>query len=645
MLGVLFLQKIRLREFNPLYLRILSHNKTIYHEKYFTQTCIIEVYSKNFLKGVSSMKKLLTGNEATARGAWEAGVHFASAYPGTPSTEILETMANYKEVYSEWAPNEKVAVEASVGASIAGARSLAAMKHVGMNVAADPIFTYAYLGVNGGYVVVTADDPGLHSSQNEQDNRYYARHAKMPLIEPSDSQEAKDFIKEAYEVSERFDVPVLFRLTTRICHSYSLVELEDRKEVEVKKYKRNIQKFVATPAANRVHHVELEEKLKKLEEYANNETKLNREEINSDEIGIITSGVSYQYAKEVFGEDASYLKLGFTFPIPKEKIRNFAKKVKKIYVIEENEPFLETEIKALGIEVTGKDKIPLTGELNPDIIREALLGEKRETVQPNPEKIVARPPTLCSGCPHRGMFFELSKKKGAVITGDIGCYTLGSADPLNAMDTVICMGAGVSAAHGFAKVFERTNQKRKVFGVVGDSTFFHSGITSLLDIVYNKSNATIIILDNRITAMTGHQENPGTGYSLMGEKTDEVDFEKLVRAIGIKHVRTINPNNLDEVKESIDETMELEEPSVIITRYPCVLKKLHEEEKEEFAPVQHIYKVNTEKCSKCKMCLKIGCPSISFDKETGAYIDPNSCVGCSVCAQVCTFDAIEKVGV
>jgi len=589
------------------------------------------------------MKELLTGNEAIARGAYEAGVEFAAAYPGTPSTEILENIPKYKEIYCEWAPNEKVSVEASVGASMAGARVLTAMKHVGMNVAADPLFTYAYLGVNGGFVIVSADDPGMHSSQNEQDNRYYARHAKMPLIEPSDSQEAKDFIIEAYDISEKYDVPVLFRITTRICHSKTIVELGERKNVGVKAYSRNIEKFVATPARAKVHHYELEEKLKKLEEYSNT-TFLNKEEINDSEIGIITSGISYNYAREVFGDSASYLKLGFTFPIPKEKIINFSKKFKTIYVIEENEPFLETEIKALGINVIGKEKIPICDELNPDIVREALLGEKTDRIEIVKEKVVSRPPTLCSGCPHRGIFFELSKRKDTVITGDIGCYTLGSAEPLNAMDSVVCMGAGISAAHGFAKVFEKTGRKTKVFGIVGDSTFFHSGMTSLLDIVYNNSNVCSIILDNRITGMTGHQENPGTGYTLMGEKAPVVSIEKICEAMGIKNITVINPNNLTETRNALNFHTELNEPSVIIAKWPCALKRFSEEDKKQFDLSVKKYKVNSDKCKKCRMCTKTGCPSISFDKEKGASIDINTCIGCSVCYQACPFGAIEKVG-
>ena len=589
------------------------------------------------------MKQLLTGNEAVARGAYEAGVTIGSAYPGTPSTEIFEALAQYDEIYSEWAPNEKVAAEVVVGASIAGARAISAMKHVGMNVASDPIYTHAYLGVNGGCVYVTADDPGLHSSQNEQDNRYVALHAKIPMLEPSDSQECKDMIGIAYEISEKYDVPIIFRMTTRVCHSKSVVALGERNEIGIKQYERNIPKFVATPAACRRHHVELEEKLQKLEEFSN-ETDLNFTLINKDaKMGVITSGISFQYAKEVFGEQASYLKLGFTYPIPKQKIKDFAANYDTLYVVEENDPYLETQIKALGISVLGKEKIPITGELNPEIIA-TLLSKKPDYVQQDKDLVKGRPPTLCSGCPHRGLFFELSKRKDAVITGDIGCYTLGSADPLNAMDSVICMGAGVSAAHGFAKVFEQTNDNRKVFGVVGDSTFFHSGITSLIDIVYNQSDCTIIILDNRVTGMTGHQENPGTGYTLKGKKAPIIEIEPLVRSIGIEDVRQVNPNNLKEVREALNAASVFDGPSVIITKWPCALKKLHEEEKKEYPVAQWVYRVDPEKCRKCRMCLKVGCPSISFDPQTGSFSDPNTCVGCSVCAQVCPFDAIERLG-
>ncbi|EOC99407.1 indolepyruvate ferredoxin oxidoreductase subunit alpha [Caldisalinibacter kiritimatiensis] len=590
------------------------------------------------------MKELLTGNEAVARGAYEAGVTVASAYPGTPSTEILENVAKYKEIYSEWAPNEKVALEVSIGASIAGARSLAAMKHVGVNVAADPLFTVAYTGVNGGLVLVTADDPGMHSSQNEQDNRNYAKFAKIPMLEPSDSQEAKEFTKIAYKISEEFDVPILLRLTTRICHSKGIVELEDREQVEIKEYVKNIPKYVATPANGRKLHVKLEEKLKKLEEFSNN-TSLNKVEWYDKKIGIITSSVSYQYAKEVFGDNASYLKLGFTYPLPKEKIKKFANEVEKLYVIEELDPYLETEIKAMGIEVIGKELIPRVGELNPDIIAKTLLGENKEVIEKNEEKVVGRPPTMCAGCPHRGLFYELSKKKNVVVTGDIGCYTLGSAPPLEAMDTCICMGASISAGHGFSKAAQVNGRETKVFSVIGDSTFFHSGITGLIDIVYNKGNAATIILDNRITGMTGHQHNPGTGYTLMGEVTNEIDIVKICEAIGVKHIEVINPLNLKETKAAIDKAMEVDEPMVIITKWPCVLKKSPNEEIEEYGLADRkICEVDQDKCKKCKMCLKVGCPAISFDSEKGAIIDDTMCVGCDVCLQVCPFDAIVKVG-
>jgi len=589
------------------------------------------------------VKTLMTGNEGVARGAFEAGVHVASAYPGTPSTEILEELAKYPEVYCEWAPNEKVAVETAVGASIAGARSLSAMKHVGMNVAADPMFTYAYLGVNGGCVLVSADDPGLHSSQNEQDNRYYALHAKIPLVEPSDSQEAKDFTREAYRISERFDVPVLFRMTTRLCHSKTPVELGEREEIPLRPYARNIPKFVATPAACRRHHVELEHKLQELETFASDGANgLNVIVDNNSKLGVISAGVAFSYAHEVFGSEASYLKLGMSYPFPRELVKKFAGMVDELIVIEENDPYLETQVKALGIACTGKDKIPLCGELNPHIIAAALghIDPLKEEV--DEEFVVARPPTLCSGCPHRGLFFELAKIKKAVITGDIGCYTLGSADPLNAMDSVICMGAGISAAHGFAKAFEKSGDTRPIFGVVGDSTFFHSGITSLLNIVYNHSNVTSIILDNRITGMTGHQENPGTGYTLQGKQAKQTDIPTLVRALGVKDVHEVNPNRLDEVRKALKEAMAFEGPSVIVTRWPCALKRLREEEKREFGDTWTVFEVDPDVCRKCKMCLKAGCPSITFSAQTGSFIDPDTCVGCGVCAQICPFGAISE---
>ncbi len=590
------------------------------------------------------MKKLLTGNEAVARGAYEAGVTLAAAYPGTPSTEILENVAQYKAIYSEWAPNEKVAFEVAIGGSIAGARTLAAMKHVGVNVAADPLFTFGYTGVNGGCILVSADDPGMHSSQNEQDNRYYARAAKIAMLEPSDSQEAKDFVKLGYEISEKFDVPVLLRMTTRICHSKGLVDFNEREEVGIKEYKKNIPKYVATPANGRKMHVMVEEKLKKLEEFSNN-TSLNNIEWNNKKIGIVTSGISYQYAKEVFGEKASYLKLGFTHPIPKKKIKEFADEVDELYVIEELEPYLEKEIMAMGINVVGKSKIPNIGELNPDIISEALLGEKREIIEKDNAMTEDRPPTLCAGCPHRGFFYELSKRKNVIVTGDIGCYTLGAAPPLSTIDTCICMGGGVSLGHGIYQASKKNDRDVKVFGVVGDSTFFHSGITGLIDIVYNKGNSTTVILDNRITGMTGHQENPGTGYTLMGEVTEQIDIVKLCEAIGVKNIEVINPLDLQQVNNALDKAMETEEPMVIITKWPCALKKSNQEEIEEYKlNERNVCTVDSEKCKKCKMCIKTGCPAISFDSEKGAIIEESMCIGCEVCLQVCPFDAIKKVG-
>jgi indolepyruvate ferredoxin oxidoreductase alpha subunit len=582
------------------------------------------------------LKKLMSGNEAIARGAYEAGVTVAAAYPGTPSTEILEHMVDYKEsIYSEWAPNEKVAAEVAIGASIAGSRSLAAMKHVGVNVAADPIFTYAYLGVNAGFVLVTADDPSMHSSQNEQDNRYYAKFAKIALIEPSDSQESKDFLQEAYRISEQFDIPVLYRVTTRICHSKSVVELGERNEVGFKTYKRDINKFVATPAnAKRLHGV-VEQRLKDLEQYANT-SPLNKTEYNENtSIGIITASVSYQYAKEVFGNKASYLKLGFTYPLPMDLIRDFASKFETVYVIEELEPFMEEQIKVAGIKCIGKELIPNMYELNPDVVAKALLGIETETKTVDTE-IAARPPVLCAGCPHRGFFYTMSKKKNTVIAGDIGCYTLGAAEPLGAMDSVICMGAGISAAMGMAKSFEISGRDTKVFGVVGDSTFFHSGITGAIDVVYNKGKMVPVVLDNSITGMTGHQENPGTGKTLMGEDTLALDPVDVLKSIGYKTVAVVDPCDLKEMNAVVDAAMAATEPYAIVTKRPCVLIK-------GLPPFKSKCQVITENCKKCKMCLKVGCPAVFF-KDGTSYIDQSMCVGCEVCMQVCKFDAIVKVG-
>ena len=591
------------------------------------------------------MKLLMTGNEAIARGAYEAGVRFASAYPGTPSTEILENVATYKEdIVAEWATNEKVALEAAIGGSIAGARTMASMKHVGVNVAADPLFTFSYTGVNGGMVLITADEPGMHSSQNEQDNRNYAKFAKIAMFEPSTSQEAKDMLKEAFEISEKYDTPVLFRVTTRLCHSKGIVECSDRVEVPIKEYIKNPKKNLTVPAHARVRRVEIDDRMSKLLEYSNN-THLNNYEINDTKIGIVASGMCYTYAKEVFKDDASYMKLGFTNPLPMEKIKKFASKVDNVYVIEENDPFIEEQLKANNIKCHGKDIFPSYGELTPDVIRKSVFGKTNDTIDYNKDLVVNRPPGLCAGCPHRGFFYELGKRKNVMVTGDIGCYTLGFAPPYNAMDTTICMGASLSSGHGAQKVFNmKENNKIRVVGVLGDSTFFHTGINSLLDVVYNKGNSISVILDNRITGMTGHQQNPGTGYTLQGDVTSEVNIEELVKACGVKHIRTINPNNLSQVKETLDWAFNLEEPSVIITRWPCALKKFSKQDIEEFNnPFTSKCSVNTDKCIGCKLCMKIGCPAISFkSEEKMVSIDSNKCVGCEVCSQVCPKDAISK---
>lgn len=589
------------------------------------------------------MKTILTGNEAVARGAYEGGLWFASAYPGTPSTEILENMVNYKaDIYCEWAPNEKVALEAAIGASVAGARSMAAMKHVGLNVAADPLFTFAYTGVTGGCVIVSADDPGMHSSQNEQDNRNYAAAARVLMLEPSDSQEAKDFTKLGLELSERFDTPVLLRMTTRVCHSKSLVELEDRVEKEVIPYHHNIAKYVATPANGKVLRRKLEERLKAMEDYSNT-AEINCEEYNETEVGVISSGVAYQYAKEVFGNDASYLKLGMTFPMPMEKIKKFAARVKKLYVLEEMDPYIENHLKMAGISCIGKEIIPKMDELNPDIVRKAVMGTETEALKID-KKATARPPALCAGCPHRGIFYALSKKqKKLIVTGDIGCYTLGSAPPLSAMHTCFCMGGSISTGHGASTVLKKAGSDLKIVSVIGDSTFFHSGITSLMDVVYNRGNTVTFILDNRITAMTGHQENPGTGYTLMGEPAIEADIPATCRAIGVKgeNITVLNPLMLAEAEEALDAALNKEEPSVIIAKWPCILKKFTDQDNREFDLRLKKCVIDQVKCTKCRLCVKTGCPAI-LSGET-VRISAESCTGCGVCRQVCRFDAIGEV--
>ena len=588
------------------------------------------------------MKVIMTGNEAAARGAYEAGLVFASAYPGTPSTEILETLAQYKdELYSEWAPNEKVALEAAIGASVAGVRSLAAMKHVGVNVAADPLFTFAYTGVTGGLVLVSADDPGMHSSQNEQDNSNYATAARLLMLEPSDSQEAKDFMMLGLELSERFNTPVLFRMTTRVCHSKSLVEIGERKEVAPVPYVKNIKKFVATPANGKVMRADMVNRLRDMEEYACT-AQINKPEYNGTEVGVISSGIAYQYAREVFGDDASYLKLGMTFPMPMKLLKEFASKVDKVYVVEEMDPYIENHLKMAGIECIGKEIIPEFDELNVDIVHEAVTGEKAETIEVEKEAVL-RPPTLCAGCPHRGFFYALSKKKNLIITGDIGCYTLGSAPPLNALDTCFCMGASISTGHGASKALERIGSDTKVVSLLGDSTFFHSGVTSLMDAVYNKGTNVSVILDNRITGMTGHQENPGSGYTLMGDPATEVDIPALCVALGMKkeNIYIVNPNILEEVDKALDEAMAKDEATVIISKWPCILKKYSQEDKDSFDLSPKKCAVDQEKCKKCKVCVGVACPAIRAGETV--EIDALSCTGCGVCAQACPFDAIKEV--
>lgn len=591
------------------------------------------------------MKKLMTGNEAVARGAYEAGVKFASAYPGTPSTEILENIALYKEdIKAEWAPNEKVAVESAAGASIAGARTVASMKHVGLNVAADPLFTIAYTGVNGGFVIITADEPGQHSSQNEQDNRNYAKSAKIPMLEPSDSQEAKDMIKKAFEISEKYDTPVLYRLTTRLCHSKSIVECNERKEVGIKEYVKDANKYVTVPAVSRKLRVKVEERLKKLTDYSNT-TEFNYMEINNSKVGVIVSGMCFNFAKEVFKENVSYLKLGFTFPMPDEKIKEFSSEVDKIYIIEENDGFIEQHVKSLSIECYGKNAFPPYGEMTPDIIREAVTGKTFEHLDINEELLIPRPPTFCPGCPHRGLFYELGKRKDVVVTGDIGCYTLGFSAPYNSMDCCVCMGASLGSGHGAQQVFNMVEgNKKRVVGVLGDSTFFHTGINGLFDVIYNKGNSISIILDNRITGMTGHQQNPGSGYTLQGEKTTEISIEEIVKACKVKNVRVINPNKLSEVNDALDWALSNKEASVIITRWPCALKKFLPQDIEEFNnPFKDRCTIVEDLCIGCKKCTKTGCPAISYNKENKkAIIDKNQCLGCEVCAQVCPKEAIIK---
>jgi indolepyruvate ferredoxin oxidoreductase alpha subunit len=577
------------------------------------------------------MKVLLSGNEAIARGAYESGVSVASAYPGTPSTEILETIAKeYPDIYAEWSPNEKVAFEVGMGCSFAGGRALVTMKHVGVNVAADPLFTFVYTGLRSGFVLISADDPGMHSSQNEQDNRNYAKFAKVPLLEPSDSQEAKDFVKEAYHISEQFDVPVIVRTTTRIAHAESLVELGEKENIEKPKgFVRDLQKFVMIPAHARQRHVVVEERLKKLKTFSD-ETPLQKIELQDENIGIITSGVSYQYAKEVM-PNASFLKLGMTYPLPENKIRDFASKVKELYVVEELDPFLESQISEMGIHVKGLGN--RLGELSPDILANFFLGKTPPKVLPE-MKLPGRPPAMCPGCPHRSVFHILKKKK-LTVTGDIGCYTLSVLPPQEIMDTCVCMGASIGTAMGVEKATQRSDN---VVAVIGDSTFVHSGITGLVDMVYNKSKGTVIILNNDTTAMTGRQDHPATGKTLMGEDTKKLDLFELAKSLGVEYVRKVDPYDLEELESVIDEAVNLDKLAVIITNRPCLLLPRKASPKRA--------EVDPDVCIGCGLCLRLGCPAmsrVSADNKK-VKIDPVLCSGCMVCAKVCRTKAISEKG-
>ena len=571
----------------------------------------------------------MLGNAAVARGAYEAGVKVVSSYPGTPSTEITENIVKYEDVYVEWAPNEKVACETAIGASIAGARAMTCMKHVGLNVMADPVFTVSYIGVNGGLVLCVADDPGMHSSQNEQDSRHYARASKIPMLEPSNSQECKDFTKLAFELSEKFDTPVFIRLSTRVSHSQSLVEEVEPTIVELKPYEKNIAKNVMMPANAIQRHVVVEKRQEELVKYAQT-TALNVIENNGAKIGVITSGVSYEYAKEALGDKVNYLKLGMVYPLSEKLIKDFAKTVEEIYIIEELDPFIEEYVKSLGISVKGKEVFSLLGEYSQTLIKKVILGEKVENLSTD-KVLPKRPPVMCAGCPHRGTFYTL-KKLGVTVSGDIGCYTLGAVAPLSSVDTTICMGASISAAHGMVKARGKDFSK-KLVAVIGDSTFIHSGVTGLIDIVYNKNNNTVIILDNSITGMTGHQENPTTGLTIRNEPTKQVDLVALCKAVGVSRVRVEDPFDVKGFEKAVKEELSVDEPSVIIARRPCALLK--------GVKYDGKFTVNNEKCRSCKMCMRLGCPAITF-VDGKAKIDATQCNGCGLCANVCPFGAIER---
>ncbi len=576
------------------------------------------------------MKTLMLGNEAVARGLYEAGCSFVSSYPGTPSTEITECAAKYDELYAEWAPNEKVAMEAAFGACLSGKRSFCAMKHVGLNVAADPLFTISYTGVNAGLIIGVADDAGMHSSQNEQDSRHYARAAKLPMLEPSDSAEALAFARLAYELSEEYDTAVLLKMCTRVSHSQSVVETGERVLPAQKKYEKNPGKFIMMPANAKKRHPQVEARTRALTAWAET-AEINHIEDGSDRsCGIITSSTCYQYVKEALGDTYPVLKLGMIWPMPEQKIRSFAASVDRLIVVEELDGFIEAHCRGLGLEVSGKELFSNIGELSQNLVKERLGGGVQAGASLD-EEIPARPPVMCAGCPHRSIFYVLKKMRLTVL-GDIGCYTLGAVPPLGAIDTTVCMGASVSGLHGFVKAGDRENAGRTV-AVIGDSTFIHSGVTGLINIAYNESNATVIILDNSITGMTGHQQNPTTGYNLKGDPCTKIDLESLCHAVGIKRVRVVDPYDMEACQSVIKEELAADEPSVIISRRPCALLKY----------VKHPGPIcsDTEKCKGCKACMSIGCPAISM-VDGKAKIDATLCVGCGVCEQLCKFDALVK---
>ncbi len=576
------------------------------------------------------MKKLMLGNEAFARGLYEAGCDFVSSYPGTPSTEITEFAAKYKEIYAEWAPNEKVAMESAFGASLAGKRSFCSMKHVGLNVAADPLFTISYTGVNAGMIIAVADDPGMHSSQNEQDSRHYAIAAKIPMLEPADADESLNYVKKAYEISEKYDTPVIIKMCTRIAHSQSVTEINDRADVPQKIYEKNGAKYIMTPANAKKRHPVVEERTKALTTLAETDS-INRIDPGSDNsLGIITSSTCYQYTKEVFGDKYPVLKLGMINPMPVKKIIDFAAGVDSVTVIEELDGIIESHCNSIGVTVNGKNIFGCIDELSQNIIADKfnIAHENGYTIN---ENIPVRPPVMCAGCPHRGLFYTLKKNKLTVM-GDIGCYTLGAAAPLGAIDSTICMGASVSGLHGFNKA-NNSSSDSKTVAVIGDSTFMHSGVTGLINIAYNESNSTVIILDNSITGMTGHQQNPTTGYNLKGDPCNKINLEELCRAVGIKRVRVVDPYNLDECDKAVKEETAADEPSVIISRRPCALLKY----------VKHPGPLtpDTDKCIGCKSCMKIGCPAVSIENKK-VKIDNTLCTGCGVCSQLCKFGALDS---